>query len=723
MENLDSNLTAAADCEQHVGKVLIVDNYDSFTYNIRGALAKLGIDAVVARNDKISMDEIVKMDPSHIIISPGPGTPDNPEDIGITKDVIAYAIANNKALLGVCLGLQALVHRLGGNIVQAPEIKHGKTSQLDVDEDGGVLFDGVDTEAAVMRYHSLAAEEETFPYKILRVTSRTRDEAQTIMSVECKDHPDYGKQSIFGVQFHPESFATPEGQKILDNFLGVNPEAYESLKKQGVHVPEDPALDIVLPHDLNDLVEETDQHEFEQVPFPCDLSPDQVYARLHAVSDYMYCFESLNANGGERVGRYSYFGLKPEFVLSACNNDFYLNDHQVDTGDLNAFEALNATVEQLGARSETGDGVPKEQRLTGGFVGGMSYEAIQYREPTVGVSTPPDQKTFSYGYFFDGLIYDNHTGQYFYYTRGENRMAEFAEILSKEPPQQETKVRQTSKGESQESFMDKVQRLRDEEIRVGNTFQTVISRREKYAMEGSMAPLYLEMRKLCPSGNMHAIKMGEFESVGSFPELTLSIVDGEATTYQVAGTCSRTGEEERDAAAFEALIADIKERAEHMMLVDLARNDLEMCSVPGTVELVQEMLMHRLNAGKVIHIASEVRSKIGDISPLRALLAVAPMGTVSGAPKVRSMQLIDEYEEGDPRGLYAGSFGFVDVRGNLEAVVGLRSIMRYVDELIIQAGAGIVFDSDPEKEFIETGMKMKVPKAAIAPFLQQVLSE
>jgi len=710
VEHFSPVTTPAAEAAPAIGKVLIIDNYDSFTYNIRGALAKLGVDAVVVRNDKISMEEVCALNPSHIIISPGPGTPDNPEDIGITNEVIRYAVEHHKALLGICLGHQAIVKYFGGAIVQAQEILHGKMSQITSEEESGALFEGVDTEAPVMRYHSLAAEEASFPQEALRITSRTRDDARTIMSFQHRELP------ITGVQFHPESFATPEGQRVLENFLLMDEASYRELQRRGVEIPKHHERELSLPGPLQERIERSEQRAFEQVPFPCALRPEQVYERLHATSDHCYCFESLDANGGERVGRFSYLGIEPDFVLSAENEKFFLDDEEVAIGDLSAFDALNATVEQMRARSVTDGSVPGEQRLTGGFVGGMSYEAIQYRESSIGVSTPPGEKTFSYGYFSDGLVYDSHERKFYYYTRGKNRMEMYQKILSGEVPKQETTVRKISDGMSEREYREKVRRIRDEKIRTGETFQTVFSRKRTFEMQGSMAPLYLRMRELCPSGNMHAIKMGDYESIGSFPELTLKIGGGQATTYQVAGTRARTGIEAQDAAAFQDLIADPKECAEHRMLIDLARNDLETSSIPGSVEITPDMVMHRLDAGRVLHIASEMRSRVNGIPPLCALLSIAPMGTVSGAPKVRSMQIIHKNEDGEPRGLYAGSFGFVDMRGDLEAVVGLRSLMRYGNRLVVQAGAGIVFDSDDEKEYLETEHKMRIAMETLQPF-------
>lgn len=703
--------TATLESGHSTARVLIVDNYDSFTYNIREALAKLGIDSTIVRNDDITMEEVELLNPSHIIISPGPGTPNNPEDVGISNDVIAYAVREHKVLLGVCLGHQTIAKYFGGDIVQADEIVHGKTSTVDLSEDSGDLFTGIDDVGEVMRYHSLVAADESFPSDALHVTSRVRDATHAIMSFQHKDLP------IAGVQFHPESFATKEGHALLENFLAMNPDAYEELRRKGISDHTLSMHETELPESVPSHVGNIDVRSFRQMQFPCNLPPEQVYERLHDASDHSYTFESLDSNGGERTGRFSYFGLEPEFVLSATNNEFFVNDERVDIGDCSAFDALNAAVEHVRKQTVDGDEIPEEQRLTGGFVGGMSYEAIQYREPTVGVSTPPGQKTFSFGYFSDGLLYDKETGQYSYYTRGEDRRNFFADILARESSQQSPRVTLKSEGTSAEEFIAKVRRVRDEKIRTGESFQTVLSRKRTFELRGSMAPLYARLRELSPSGNMHAVNMGGFESIGSFPELTLKVANGEAVTYQVAGTRPRTGDAATDAAAFEDLHKDPKECAEHMMLIDLARNDLAMSSVPGTVELTPDMLMHRLDAGRVMHMASEVRSRVNGIAPLRALLAIAPMGTVSGAPKVRSMQIIKEMEEGQTRGLYAGSFGFVDMRGGLEAVVGLRSLMRNGDELTMQAGAGIVYDSDAEAEYRETEQKMRVVKETVEPFL------
>ena len=707
-------------------KVVIIDNYDSFTFNIREALAKLGVDAQVIRNDELQPREFETLNPSHIIIGPGPGTPDCPEDVGISFHAIDYALKNHRSLLGICLGHQAIAKHFGGLVEHAPDIKHGKTSMLslhrsDLEDNSYDLFKGINHDLEVMRYHSLVANLHPpgQPQNSLSETSAVYDEhGYTLMSLQHRTLP------IFGVQFHPESFATPDGQTILDNFLQTNPAAYAELKRRGIPEVQINSQDVPLPGAIQDILADLPRNSFSPQEFPCALPPEEVFTRLHAHSDHMYGLESLETHPGDTVGRYSYFGFHPSFVISARDRQLFLDEKEVENSGSSPMNVFQAMTKKLTATPSENIDVPPDQRLTGGFVGYMAYEAAQYREPQAisYLQTPADQKTFSFGYFPDGLTYDRQRKTYTYYTRGEDRSALFQEALRSSGEEQEPCITPI-KDPDPTDFEKRVQTIRDTKIREGETFQTVLSHKNVYSITGSMAPLYRRLREICPSQNMHAIKMGHSESIGSFPELTLSIHNGEAVTYQVAGTIARTGSFPRDTEAFARLLSDPKERAEHMMLVDLARNDLSRHSIPGSIYLPEGFLMHRLDAGSVMHIASEVRSRISsNVSPLEVLLDVTPMGTVSGAPKIRSMQIIHEQERGEPRGLYAGSFGFVDARGGIEMVVGLRSLMRQRDIMTIQAGAGIVYDSIPSKEQLETLMKKQVPLKTAHPFLANISS-
>ncbi len=203
--------------DRHVmSKTLIIDNYDSFTYNLFHAAATVGADSVVYRNDNISLAEIVRLQPAHIIISPGPGTPVHTADIGISSEVIQAVVDRESPLyatplLGVCLGHQAIAHHLGARIIHAPEPVHGKTSEIS-HEVASTLFHGIPKTFTAMRYHSLIIDESSLPPELL-ITARTSDPQHLIMAIQHVSLP------LFGVQFHPESIGTPDGLTLLRNFL------------------------------------------------------------------------------------------------------------------------------------------------------------------------------------------------------------------------------------------------------------------------------------------------------------------------------------------------------------------------------------------------------------------------------------------------------------------------------------------------------------------------
>lgn len=192
-------------------KILFLDNYDSFVYNLVQYIGEQGAEPLVYRNDSISLDKIRGLNPDGIIISPGPGTPENAKDIGVCLDVIKE-LGKGIPTLGVCLGHQAIVHAFGGKIVRADNIMHGKTSKIKHNEKG--IFKGVKNPLKVMRYHSLIADSGTFPNKELEITAKTLKGGE-IFAVRHKKYP------IYGVQFHPESIGTGDGKLIIKNFLEV----------------------------------------------------------------------------------------------------------------------------------------------------------------------------------------------------------------------------------------------------------------------------------------------------------------------------------------------------------------------------------------------------------------------------------------------------------------------------------------------------------------------
>lgn len=192
-------------------RILVLDNYDSFVYNLVQYVGELEAEPLIYRNNSICLDEIQDLDPNGIIVSPGPGNPENARDIGICLDVIRE-LGERIPILGVCLGHQAIVYVFGGKIVQAKNIMHGKTSGIN--HDGNGIFKGIKNPLKVMRYHSLIADPDTFPHNKLKIIAKTVDRKE-IFAVKHKKYP------IYGVQFHPESIGTENGKLIIKNFLEV----------------------------------------------------------------------------------------------------------------------------------------------------------------------------------------------------------------------------------------------------------------------------------------------------------------------------------------------------------------------------------------------------------------------------------------------------------------------------------------------------------------------
>ena len=190
-------------------KTLLIDNYDSFTYNLYQYIGELGGNPIVKKNDEVNREAVEKLSPTHIVLSPGPGTPEKDSDFGICQEVI-LTLGKHIPLLGVCLGHQGIVYAFGGKIIPAPEVRHGKTSAIQ--HDGKTIFTGIANPFTAMRYHSLLADSTTLP-DCLEISAVTEDEL--IMGVRHKTYP------IEGIQFHPESIGTHEGKKILKNFLSL----------------------------------------------------------------------------------------------------------------------------------------------------------------------------------------------------------------------------------------------------------------------------------------------------------------------------------------------------------------------------------------------------------------------------------------------------------------------------------------------------------------------
>ncbi len=443
-------------------------------------------------------------------------------------------------------------------------------------------------------------------------------------------------------------------------------------------------------------------------------TPISIFAKLKPFGA-QFLLES--AERGEQFGRYSLIGLNPEGHIAIADGSLTVSGEL--TGVVTAADPFAATKQALAAyRVEQVDG---DFPFIGGVAGFYAYDCIRYVEELLNV--PEDDLGFPdmHVYLFKQVLIYDHLKHSLTYSRlidkqsiSVEKTAEISDemdallktvLTSAMPAEQETpntKYR-TYANIDRATYESNVRRAK-EYIKEGDIFQVVLSRRRTCTPAPDPFSIYRKLRSVNPSPYMYFLNFEDYHIVGSSPECLTRLTDGVVETFPIAGTRKRGRDAAEDEALAQELLADEKERAEHAMLVDLGRNDIGALSDFGTVE-VKEM-MHVEYFSHVMHIVSRVTGKMkSGIDGVDALKHVLPAGTVSGAPKIRAMEIIDELEN-TKRGPYAGAVGYFDFRGNMDVCITIRTLLFKDNCVHAQAGAGIVYDSVPEKEFEETDNKL-----------------
>ena len=458
-------------------------------------------------------------------------------------------------------------------------------------------------------------------------------------------------------------------------------------------------------------------------------TPVSAYLRLAAGSRNTFLLESVE--GGEIRGRFSVIGLSPDLIWRCRGDVAEINRDPANSGEFAAdskapIESLRALMAES-AMTDTGDLPPMSAGLFGYFGYDMirHIEAIPDANPAV-IDTPDSMLVRpSLIAIFDRLKdsitfvvqvrpaeWDEPQAAW---RHAQDRITAALDALDAPMPA-------TEAGEStaplpdprsnmgQEDFLAMVDTAKDY-IRAGDIFQVVLSQRFSIPFHLPAINLYRSLRRLNPSPFLFFFDFDELAIVGSSPEILVRLRDDIVTIRPIAGTRKRGATPEEDAANAADLMGDVKERAEHLMLLDLGRNDVGRVSKPGTVRVKSNYEVEYYS--HVMHIASQVEGEIRpDLDAVDAMIAGFPAGTVSGAPKIRAMQIIDELEP-DRRGIYSGAIGYISAAGDLDTCIALRTAQVCDGQLHIQAGAGIVYDSDPQAEFEETQNKaMALMRAA-----------
>ena len=419
-----------------------------------------------------------------------------------------------------------------------------------------------------------------------------------------------------------------------------------------------------------------------------------------------FLLESYDKN----YDRYTFFGVEPEEIISSKGQSLVITkkDGTEDVREGNPLTLLKEYYNEFEIRKDN-----EELNFSGGLVGSVGYDFVRYSE--VLPEENPDEigiETVQLMLMKEFIVVDHvaetltavilesddETGK----ETAAKKAAELIKTAMQE--QKESEVRLfpdgviTKKSDTLEEYSEKVNKIK-QYIRDGHIFQTVLSQRWTIATGQDGFDLYCELRELNPSPYLYYFNFGDFEVIGSSPEMLVKQQGNRVFTCPIAGTRPRGKTKEEDDRLHRELLADGKERAEHVMLVDLARNDMGRISEFGTVKVTDFMSVK--NYSHVMHIVSMVEGrKKGSFHPFDLLASFLPAGTLSGAPKIRAMEIIEELES-VRRGLYGGATGYVDFSGDMDFCITIRTMIKKGKNVYLQAGAGIVADSVPENEYKE----------------------
>jgi anthranilate synthase component I len=493
---------------------------------------------------------------------------------------------------------------------------------------------------------------------------------------------------------------------------------------------------------FENIAEKTQYQEKESVQLyvrsmPADLeTPASVYLKVAGDSP-SFLLESVS--GGEQVARYSFIGVSPRkaFVFRNDCMEIHEGDEIITTAIDDPLYALSDALQEMKSIH-----IPGMPRFTGGLAGYLGYETMRYFEPSIPLKANENMPDAIFMMADTIIAFDHAFGKIMLIAtprtdmkgsaaqdEAQARLDEIEEQIAGPLPSAPSSGRQSGTGKTSEStplemqsnmtpaqYMQAVEKAKTH-IAAGDIFQVVPSQRLSRETEANPFDIYRALRRLNPSPYMFYFNFGMLAGdeplhlIGASPEMHVRYEEGEATLRPIAGTRRRGASDAEDEALADDLMNDPKERAEHVMLVDLARNDLGRVCDYGSVHVPELMQVEKYS--HVMHIVSKVQGALRpDMDAFQLLRATFPAGTVSGAPKIRAMQIIDEMEH-DQRGPYAGAVGYIGADGCMDTCIAIRTLVMRGKTVSVQAGAGIVADSDPESEYYETMNKAKALAVAV----------
>jgi len=685
-------------------KTLLIDNYDSFTYNLFQLIAEAnGDEPIVVRNDEARWDELSELEFDNIVVSPGPGSPERPEDFGVCAQAIAAAQA---PLLGVCLGHQGLGFVCGSRVVHAPEVMHGRLSA--VLHGGSPLFEGIPREFQAVRYHSLCLEQPLSDE--LEPIAWTSD--GVLMGVAHRSRP------LWGVQFHPESICTEHGRRLLANFRDLTAQhlghgAIPALTEPASHGPRSwraaRGAELELKVRRLDSIQDT----------------ERAFVHLHGDSPNAFWLDSSKVD--ER-SRFSFMGAADGPLSATVAYDVEDGEVVIERGGEverrreSIFDYLSREMRRLRLVS---DELPFDFNC--GFVGYFGYELkADCGGDAAHRSDMPDAAFL----LADRVIAFDHLERCTYLlcatdpehaAEADRWIAETALRLASLPPVADP---DWAAGEERESppvafrlsrshrqYIEDIETCKRHMIE-GDTYEVCLTNRVTAAVRPDPLALYRTLRRVNPAPFASYLRFGDSAVLSSSPERFLSIGrDRWVEAKPIKGTCPRGATPAEDVRLAEELRTGEKNRAENLMICDLLRNDLGVVCEVGTVHV--PYLMHVESYETVHQLVSTVRGLLrDDVDPPDCIRACFPGGSMTGAPKKRTMEIIDELE-GEARGVYSGAIGYLGLGGGCDLSIVIRTLVVHGDETTLGVGGAIVMQSDAEDEYQEILLKGRAPMLAI----------
>ena len=433
----------------------------------------------------------------------------------------------------------------------------------------------------------------------------------------------------------------------------------------------------------------------------------QLFIKIEQNFKNCFLFESLGEESN--ISRYHIVGFNPKYIVYSEQKDQLIIE-DTSNGKIEKYVCDNPYYELRTI-------IPQNiisRKYAGGLVGFIGYDSINFFEDNLNITKNNNFESFKFGVYLDGLIFDQMTGEIFYYYYEDNKIEILKDILKQTNKfNKNVECKFIKNSMTKEDHRKAVLKIK-EDIKNGLIFQCEVGFKSHYRIKGNLTEIYSKLRSLNPSPHMYFMKFDDQVIIGASPELLFRLKNGEMETFPLAGTTKRGSNKEEDLKLARELLNDSKEIAEHNMLVDLHRNDLGRVAKFGTVKV--RNLMDIKKYSHVQHISSEIAGIINENEDMfSALASNFPAGTLSGAPKIEAMKIINEIEE-DGRGPYGGAIGQFGFNGDCTFAIPIRSLFIKGEEAYAQTCGGNVYDSDPDKEYQEIERKLEAMKIVLKSF-------